>query len=158
MANWLEIHHLILIIVALVAALILVGGGKGLGKLVGPVMKKLIGKEAEVTVNIGGDMAGASKKDQPCGFMINPKYCPAHEAEHERSIRNEETNEKQWQAIKELGKEINAGIAQLQKDQAEGIASLHKNQLRLFLGLVQSGVLDAKYIPNDIGGMKPSKG
>lgn len=53
-----EPHHLLLIITALILALIALGGGKGLGTLLGPLLKQLGGgKGASVTVNMGDEMA-----------------------------------------------------------------------------------------------------
>jgi len=72
--------------------------------------------------------------------------CIEHLAERERSIRNAELIEVLFQAIKEIREQITRGI--------EG---LHSNQLRLLVGLVEAGVLPAKYVPEGIGVLKSRK-
>ena len=111
MGTWLEIHHLILIIVALLLALLVVGGGKGLGRLVGPLIKKLLGKEPEVVVNIGGgDMAAGFKKDLP----FDPSLCAVCEREQAGRIRNEKEIEKLWINYDKLLADMNTGFKELQ--------------------------------------------
>jgi len=69
-----------------------------------------------------------------------PRDCNAHKAEYERSVRNEDSIKKLWEKYDEMTKQI-----------GQGIEMLHANQLKLLVGLVQSGVLDAKYVPDGIG-------
>jgi len=72
-----------------------------------------------------------------------PRDCNEHKAERERSIRNEENINKLWAKYDEMTKQIGSGIEML-----------HANQLKLLVGLVQSGVLDARYVPDSIGTTK----
>ena len=68
MVNFLcETNHLLIIIGVLLAALIVLGSGKGIGTLLGPLIKKLTGKGDGVTVNIG---------ELPNGFVERRRYPP----------------------------------------------------------------------------------
>jgi hypothetical protein len=75
-----------------------------------------------------------------------PRDCNEHKAERERSIRNEGGIKKLWEKYDEMTKQIGSGIEML-----------HANQLKLLVGLVQSGVLDARYVPDSIGTTRLSK-
>jgi hypothetical protein len=75
-----------------------------------------------------------------------PRDCNEHKAERERSVRNEDSIKKLWEKYDEMTKQI-----------GQGIEMLHANQLKLLVGLVQSGVLDAKYVPDGIGTTRSSK-
>jgi len=76
-------HEVDIAFAILFAALIAVSIGKGGGKLLLDLLKKMVGHES---VNI--NLAGGEMTDKPLCAVTNPKTCPAHEAEHERSIRN----------------------------------------------------------------------
>jgi len=69
-----------IVIIVLLAALIALGVGKGGGKLLLMSIKKVFGKD--ITVNV-------ADKKQCATSIIDPKKCPLHESEHERSMRNE---------------------------------------------------------------------
>lgn len=69
-----------------------------------------------------------------------PRDCNEHKAEKERSKRNEESIRKLWEKYDEMTSQIRIGIEMLQA-----------NQVKLLVGLVQGGVLDAKYVPDGIG-------
>lgn len=117
--SFLEVHHLIIIIGALLLALIVVGSGRGIGVLVKPLIKRWTGnKETAVTVNIeGGDMAGKAKENPcaACSMMVDPGKCPLHEMEKAGRIRNEKEIEKLWANYDKLSEEMRAGFADLQK-------------------------------------------
>lgn len=102
-----EPEHLIIIILVLLVSLLIAAGGKGLGELIGPIIKKLFSKGPEVTVNLGGDEVGRKPKEcEQCGLIVDPAKCPLHSGEHERSLRNES-------GIKELGAELKGTRTQL---------------------------------------------
>lgn len=109
-----EPEHLIIIILALVLALLVVGSGRGLGKFIGQVLKKIFGG-TEVNLNLGGDMSGKLKKEcEICGIFPDPNKCPFHQAEHERSIRNETEISKLWEHYGKLGEEMRSGFKEVQ--------------------------------------------
>ena len=83
-------HEVDIAFVILFAALIAVSIGKGGGKLLLGLLKKLVGHEA-VNINLaGGEMPGKLKECKTCGLMVDPKMCPLHELEADRSLRNKE--------------------------------------------------------------------
>lgn len=100
-----EPHHLVIIIIAMVIAFIALGGGKGLGSILGPLFKKVLGK-GEVNINLGGDMGKNEGTKAPSCLVVDPAKCPDHKAEHERSIRNED-------GIRELVTDLKATRGQL---------------------------------------------
>jgi hypothetical protein len=57
------------------------------------LLKKLFGGGEKVNINLGGSMTKKQKDDNPawatCATYTDPTKCPLHEAEHERSLRNE---------------------------------------------------------------------
>lgn len=108
-----EPEHLIIVILVLLMALLIVGGAKGIGKSIGTLVRKFFGGNS-VNVNLGGGMAKKSTECATCGLVVDPKNCPLHEAEHERSMRNEKTNEEQWKAIEKLATEMRAGFREVQ--------------------------------------------
>ena len=74
----------------LFAALITVSIGKGGGKLLLDLLKKLVGHES-VNINLaGGKMSGELKECKTCGLIVDPKNCPLHQVEADRSVRNKE--------------------------------------------------------------------
>jgi hypothetical protein len=84
--------HLFLIIGILLLSVVLMGTGKGLGALIGPIIKKW-GKGTEINLNMGktDDDMGRKPKGEcvQCGLIVDPTKCPLHANEHERSLRNE---------------------------------------------------------------------
>jgi hypothetical protein len=104
-----EPEHLAIIILVLLVALLVVSSGKGLGALIGTLFKRLGGKGAEVTVNVGEDMAKHDGTDAPHCPFTDPNKCPDHKAEHERSMKNESNIEKLFTAISDVKKEIRDG-------------------------------------------------
>jgi len=105
-------------------------------------------------LNLGAPVAIISPTSQACDgspaehlLRIQiPRDCNEHKAERERSIRNEESIKKLWEKYDEMTRQIGTGIEML-----------HANQLKLLVGLVQSGVLDAKYVPDSIGTTRLAK-
>lgn len=85
-----EPEYLLIVILVLLVALLVVGAGKGGGKLLLQLLKRALGHE-EVNINLGGGDMSGKPKPTPCAgcTIVDPKLCPLHEAEHERSIRNE---------------------------------------------------------------------
>jgi hypothetical protein len=87
-----EPHHLLIIIGLLFLLLLLIFLGLPIRKLIGAALKKLLGKN-EVNINLqGGEMKNSA----------SPDNCPAHQAEHERSIRNQENIGKLFDKIDNL--------------------------------------------------------
>ena len=83
-------HEVDIAFAILFAALIAVSIGKGGGKLLLDLLKKLVGHES-VSINLaGGEMSGKLKECKTCGLMVDPKMCPLHELEADRSVRNKE--------------------------------------------------------------------
>lgn len=125
-----EPEHMVIIILVLLAALIAVGSGRGLGKFIGPLLRRFSGKSA-VTINVGeGEMPNAdSEKRVPSCPLVDPGKCPSHQAEHERSIKNETNIEKLFVGLSDLKKEIREG-----------------NE-RILLALVAGGHVKAENIP-----------
>ena len=83
-------HEVDIAFAILFAALIAVSIGKGGGKLLLDLLKKMVGHES-VNINLaGGKMSGELKECKTCGLMVDPKMCPLHELEADRSIRNKE--------------------------------------------------------------------
>jgi hypothetical protein len=117
-------HHLLIIIIVLVLALIATGAGKGGGKLLLQLLKKLFGHE-EININLGGgDMAGKPGKEcEACGVFPDPKKCPLHQSEHERSLRNEEQIAK---ILTEYGKLRDETLAAQNKLKDEMVAVFDK--------------------------------
>jgi hypothetical protein len=85
--------HLWVIIGSLVFALLVVSIGRGGGALLLSLLKKLFGGGEKVNINLGGGMSKKQKDEHPacatCATYTDPTKCPLHEAEHERSLRNE---------------------------------------------------------------------
>ena len=83
-------HEVDIAFAILFAALIAVSIGKGGGKLLLGLLKKLIGHEAVNISLAGGEMSGKLSECKTCGLMVDPKQCPLHELEADRSARNKE--------------------------------------------------------------------
>lgn len=103
-------------------------------------------------LNLGGPIVaatipvGAPCDGGPSEHLLRiqiPRDCNEHKAERERSIRNEESIKKLWEKYDEMTKQIGSGIEML-----------HANQLKLLVGLVQSGVVDARFVPDTVGTTK----
>jgi hypothetical protein len=113
-----EPEHLAIIILVLLVALLVVGSGKGLSSIIVPFFKKVFGNgSTEVNLNLGGDMGGKPSKESPCSVCgkFDPKDCPFHEAEHERSLRNENDIKALWEQYGKMGDEMRAGFRDVQK-------------------------------------------
>ena len=83
-------HEVDIAFAILFAALIAVSIGKGGGKLFLDLLKKWVGRES-ININVdGGKMSGELKECKQCGLMVDPKQCPLHELEADRSVRNKE--------------------------------------------------------------------
>jgi hypothetical protein len=87
-----------LIILVLVFALLVVSIGKGGGALLVQLLKKLLGRDVEIKL-------GEMPTKAPC-IVVDPKKCPAHQAEHERSMENKAKYEKLEGDFKEFRKII----------------------------------------------------
>jgi hypothetical protein len=133
-----EPHYLV--IVVLVIAIIALGVGKGLGNILGPLFKKVLGKEG-VNINIGGGEMGKNEgtKAPSCSF-VDPNKCPDHKAEHERSMRNED-------GIRELVSDLKATRIQLfgKLDGIEGVLT----DIKVALATL---VVKSEYQPGGRGG------
>ena len=84
-------HEVDIAFAILFAALIAVSIGKGGGKLLLGLLKKLIGHEAVNISLAGGEMSGKLKECKTCDLMVDPKMCPLHAAEALQSISNKES-------------------------------------------------------------------
>lgn len=104
-----EPEQLIIIVLVLLVSLLVVSSGKGLGGFVNMLFKRLGGKGAEVTVNVGEEMVNHDDLGGPYCSLINPDKCPDHKAEHERSRKNEANIDKLFAVISDLKKEIREG-------------------------------------------------
>jgi hypothetical protein len=87
-------HIFFSIIGLMLLVIIAISAGRGLGGLIEPIAKKLVGKES-VSINVGGGgMSGENKKEcETCGLIVDPSKCTLHASEHERSMRNEKRGE-----------------------------------------------------------------
>ena len=76
----------------LFAALIAVAIGKGGGKALLDLLKKIFSHGTEVNINLdGGEMPEKKLKEcKTCGLMVDPKLCPLHAVEAMQSQRNKE--------------------------------------------------------------------
>lgn len=71
-----EPEHLGIIILALSIALVLMGAGRGLGKLIGPILNKFLGREQiSLTVKTGGEMPENSVRMPVKGAVCDPEKC-----------------------------------------------------------------------------------
>ena len=90
--------------------------GKGGGKLLVELLKRLVG-HGTVTVEVN------EAKDPPCKgdprncpaheCSVDPSLCPSHQAEYERSLRNESEIKELWTAHTDLRKELGAKLDSL---------------------------------------------
>jgi len=84
----LDFHHLALVILALTVVILLLGIGRGGGSLMVTLLKKLV-KGTDVNINVGEADVGKTSEVPGACILIDPSRCVAHEAEKERSMRNE---------------------------------------------------------------------
>jgi hypothetical protein len=106
---FLEAHHIFLLILA--AVIVLALGGKNLADLV----RGLIGKGGDVTVNLDGC------KEGHCPVLagavpINPDLCPDCKAEKERSLRNERHVGELFGKVEGLKDDLNEGIQRISSE------------------------------------------
>lgn len=126
-----EAHPVDMVVGLLLVVIIILSFGKGVGPLLGSLLKKIFGKggDTEVNVHVGETMPEKLITPLVSPVVIcDPEKCPAHKAEYERSLRNEDEIKKLWQAHVDLGREIrtklgsiDSGIADVRVD----IAKLH---------------------------------
>ena len=84
-------HEVDIAFAILFATLIAVSIGKGGGKLLLDLLKKLIG-HGSVNINLaGGEMGSEHEECKACGRMVDPKMCPLHAAEALQSVNNKES-------------------------------------------------------------------
>ena len=109
----------------------------GAGVAIRPLLKKLLdaginrlsGGRVEVNViGEGGEVSGKQKEMcKTCGIVTDiPKNCPFHEAEHERSKRNEEEINKLWQNQSAIRTEIMTKLDAIEKGNRQIILALAK--------------------------------
>jgi hypothetical protein len=92
MLHWgVEEHHLILIIAVLTLMVVVISSGKGLGTLVNYLLKKVLGTHEVTVINEmpTAPRSGRTSGDNPQICKFSPEQCNAHQAEFERSKRNE---------------------------------------------------------------------
>jgi hypothetical protein len=110
-----EPEHLVIIILVLLISLLMVGAGKGGGKVLLQLLKKVLGREV-VNINLEGGEMASKPKPTPCASctITDPASCPLHQSEHERSMRNEKGIEALWQHYGDMRKEMTAGFEKVQ--------------------------------------------
>ena len=109
------LHEIILYIV--IALLVVAFGGGPALKAMFNVILKVFGKGgSETIVNVlpGGSMAKVPKECEGCGLAVDPSKCAMHQAEHERSLRNETQITDLWKTYGEMRKEMSAGFKEVQ--------------------------------------------
>ena len=110
------LHEIILylVIVLLIGAL---GGGPTLKALFNAILKVFGKGGSETVVNVlpGGVMAKVPKECEGCGLAVDPSKCAMHQAEHERSLRNETQITELWKTYGEMRKEMSAGFKEVNK-------------------------------------------
>lgn len=109
-----ELHVAILV---LLLSLFVVATGKGGGKLLVQTLKKFLGMGSEVVSNVGKDRDEGDdmpNKPRPQGpFCRVPDDCPAHLAEHDRSLRNEKEIEGLWENYGQLRTDMTQGFKEV---------------------------------------------
>ena len=119
-------HEVEIAFIILFAALIAVAIGKGGGKLLLDLLKKLIGHES-VNINLaGGEMARIPKECESCGLVVDPSKCVMHQSEHERSLRNEEEIKNLWTQFGNMRKEMNDGFKETRITIIDGQSAILK--------------------------------
>ena len=103
------------ILSVLLAVIFVQALGKGGGKLLVELLKKLFGH--------GGVTVEVNQKESPCqgdprncpahACQVDPSLCPAHQAENERSLRNEGEIKELWTAHTDLRKELGGKLDSL---------------------------------------------
>jgi hypothetical protein len=100
-------QHLYIAIGVLLLVIVLFGAGRGIGALIVPILKRLSGNKSNVTVNVS-----EGKKETP-DCKIDPDNCPAHLAEKERSLRNQENIGKLFDKVDHLKECLSDGFRQI---------------------------------------------
>ena len=116
-----EPHHIVLIAVVFIIALIAAGAGKGLGGMIASAISKW--KGGGNTINIGGAMAAEKslpKECEGCGLIVDPSKCVMHQSEHERSKRNEAQILSLWEEYGKISSETRAATAKLKDEMNAG--------------------------------------
>jgi hypothetical protein len=129
---WKEVcdpHHLIIVILVLMVALLVTGAGRGIGGVISAFIKKVVGgKSVEINVVGGGSMAGerpVPKECEGCGLVIDPTKCVMHQSEHERSKRNEAQIAQLWEEYGKLRNENLAAAAKLKDEMTAGFEKVN---------------------------------
>lgn len=114
------LHEVILylVIVLLIGSL---GGGPLLRAMFNWILRLLGRGVSETIINVG-PQGGAMPLDAKsikdpcasCGLLVDPTKCVMHQAEHERSLRNEEAIRAQWENMKQLRADMTAGFKETQ--------------------------------------------
>ena len=115
-AGYLGLHEIILYIV-IVLLVVAFGGGPALKVLFNAILKVFGHGGSETVVNVelpGGSMAKVPKECEGCGLAVDPSKCAMHQAEHERSLRNETQITDLWKTYGEMRKEMSAGFKEVQ--------------------------------------------
>jgi hypothetical protein len=125
-----EPEHLIIIVLVLIVALLLATAGQGLGGVVSAFIKKVLGgKDVQININGGGDVAGDKrtipKECEGCGLIVDPTKCVMHQSEHERSKRNEAQIASLWEEYGKLRNESLAAAAKLKDEMTRGFQKVN---------------------------------
>jgi hypothetical protein len=120
--------HFWAIILTAAAVIFLVAGGQNLKPLIKALINRLSGEHVEVNViGEGGEMPGKQKEFcKTCGLGDIPKNCPFHEAEHERSKRNEDEIKNLWTQQGVLRTEIMGKLDAIERGNRQIILALAK--------------------------------
>ena len=120
--------HFWAIIITAAVVIFLVAGGQGLKPLIKAFINRLSGEHVEVNViGEGGEMSGKLKEScKGCTLGDIPKNCPFHEAEHERSKRNEDEIKNLWTQQGVLRTEIMGKLDAIERGNRQIILALAK--------------------------------
>ena len=117
-----------------------------IGKAINAGLKRLSGESTEVNVNLGNagtqemsrhsdEMGEIMAKDKQscigCPGLIDPTKCPMHEAERERSLRNEKSIKELWDHFGNLQNELKKEIGEIKELAAANNATIIANQKAL---------------------------
>ena len=118
-------HEVEIAFIVLFAALIAVAVGKGGGKILLELIKKLFG-HGDVNVNVGGGGMGKIPKEcESCGLVVDPTKCVMHQSEHERSMRNESQIKQIWAEYSKLRDETLAAQTKIKDEMAAGFEKVN---------------------------------
>ncbi len=136
--------HLWAIFLTIGVMVLLFGSGQLLKPWISALIKRLSGGETEVNVNIGpngmaqemtrhsDEMGEIMAKDKlscvGCPGLIDPTKCPMHEAERERSLRNEKSIKELWEHFGNLQSELKREISDIKELAAANNAAIVNNQ------------------------------